>query len=135
VIRDGYEPATFRKVNDSGQVFSFLQKYYAGHDREEMTALMLDAKNGIIGFHTIAIGSLTLAIIHPRETFKAAILLNASAVLLAHNHPSGDPTPSQEDRELTRRLVEAGKLLGIQVMDHLVIGHDRYISFGDQGWL
>lgn len=91
----------------------------------------LDAKHAVIGVNTVSIGSVTLSIVHPREVFKPVILMNACAVLLAHNHPSGDPTPSQEDHALTRRLKDAGELLGIAVLDHLVLGDGRYYSFAD----
>jgi DNA repair protein RadC len=135
VIRDRSETSPIRKISDSGQIFSFLREYYEGHDREEMLAVILDAKHTIIGLHTVSIGTLTLSLVHPRETFKAAILMSAGAVILAHNHPSGDPTPSREDRTLTDRLVKAGDLLGIPVIDHVIVGDDCYVSFADEGWL
>jgi DNA repair protein RadC len=80
----------------------------------------------------VAIGSLTAALVHAREVFKPAVLANAAAVILAHNHPSGDPEPSREDRELTERLVKAGRLLGITVLDHVIVGEERFYSFADQ---
>jgi len=135
VIRDRSELSDVRKISDSGQMFTFLREYYKGHDREEMLAIILDSKNTITGIHTISIGTLTMSIVHPRETFKAAILMSAAAIILAHNHPSGDPTPSAEDRALTDRLVKAGNLLGIRVIDHVIVGDNRYVSFADQGWL
>ena len=86
--------------------------------------------------NVVAIGSLTAALVHPREVFKPAILSNAAAVVLAHCHPSGDPTPSAEDLALTKRLCEAGDLLGIRVLDHLVLGHEgAYRSLADEGQL
>jgi DNA repair protein RadC len=83
----------------------------------------------------VAIGSLSAAVVHPREVFKPAILANAAAVIVAHNHPSGDPEPSQEDKLLTRKLVLAGEALGIQVLDHVILGYERYYSFKDDGAL
>ena len=74
-------------------------------------------------------------LVHPGSVFRLAVMASASAILVMHNHPSGDPTPSQEDRVLTARLVSAGEVLGIRVLDHLVIGDGRYVSFADQGWL
>jgi DNA repair protein RadC len=96
---------------------------------------LLDRKNRVIGINTVAIGSLTASVVHPREVMKPAILSNAAAIILCHNHPSGDPQPSQEDRVLTQRLVEAGKLLGISVLDHLIIGDgtQAYVSCAEQG--
>lgn len=104
-------------------------------DKEHFKVVLLNTKNHIIAIETISVGSLNASIVHPREVFKQAITKSAAALILAHNHPSGDPTPSQEDLEVTKRLVEAGKLLGIQVLDHLIIGNGRYISFKAQGLL
>ncbi len=121
-----------RSSTDSRQI---LSQYLDGVDREHFVILMLDRKNKIIGINTVSIGSLTASIVHPREVFKPAILANAAAIVCGHNHPSGAPSPSKEDRALTTRLVEAGKLLGIQVLDHIIIGDDRYYSFADEGAL
>jgi DNA repair protein RadC len=106
-------------------------------DREYFVTLMLDGKNRITGLHVVSEGSLNQSIVHPRETFKAAILANAAAVILAHNHPSGDTAPSREDREITRRLKEAGDLLGIKVLDHVIVATDtgNYLSFTESGLL
>lgn len=96
-----------------------------GHpDREYFAALLLDGKNRITSIYQVSQGSLNQSIVHPRETFKAAILANAAGVILAHNHPTGDLTPSREDIEITRRLREAGELLGIRVLDHVIIDTD-----------
>jgi DNA repair protein RadC len=97
--------------------------------------VLLDAKHQVIRDVTVSEGSLTLSVVHPREVFIPAMRASAAAVIFLHNHPSGDPTPSQEDRLLTARLVSAGSLLGIQVLDHLIVGDARYVSFADQGWL
>jgi len=91
--------------------------------------MMLDGKNRITTIHVVSEGSLNQSIVHPRETFKSAILANAAAVILAHNHPSGDTTPSREDREITRRLREAGDILGIKVLDHVIVDTDSGNSF------
>lgn len=95
---------------------------------EEFWVLFLNTKNKITGVEMISKGSLNSAIVHPREVFKSAILHNSAAVIFAHNHPSGDPAPSQEDIRLTTRLVDGGRLLGIEVLDHLVIGDGVFIS-------
>ena len=91
----------------------------------------------VIGINTVSIGSLTASVVHPREVMKPAILSNAAALLCCHNHPSGAPQPSQEDRTLTKRLVDAGQLLGIHVIDHLILGDgsETYYSFADEGLL
>ena len=135
MVRDGSVCADRRVVCNAQDLSPLLVEYFRGHDREEMLAVLLDAKHIIVGLHTVSIGSATLSIVHPRETFKAAIVGQASAIILAHNHPSGDPTPSQEDRDLTKRLREVGELIGIPVLDHLVIGGARCHSFADHGEL
>lgn len=123
-------------ISDSQSIYkTVLQDYFRGHDREEMLAVFLDAKHRVVGLHTVSIGSLTLAIVHPRETFKAAIIANCAAIILSHNHPSGDSTPSQEDIVLTKRLCEVGELVGIRVLDHIVVGEDNFYSFADHGAL
>jgi DNA repair protein RadC len=127
-----YDQPQFR---DSASVARLLQAVLAGVDREYFLVLMLDRKNRLIGLNTVAIGSLTAAVVHSREVYKPAILANAAAIIVAHNHPSGDPQPSQEDKLLTRKLVLAGEALSIQLLDHLILGHPRYYSFKDEGAL
>ena len=96
---------------------------------------MLDGKNRIVSCNTVSVGSINQSIVHPREVFKSAILANSTAVLLAHNHPTGDPVPSPEDIQITRRLKEAGDVLGIKVLDHIIVGEDCYLSFVERGLL
>lgn len=102
-------------------------------DREQFRIVLLDAKNHVLGVRTVSVGSLSSSIVHPREIFKEAIARSSAAIILVHNHPSGDPTPSREDVEVTRRLVEAGRLLGIEVLDHVVVGDNQYVSFKEKG--
>ncbi len=104
-------------------------------DREEFWALHLNNKNKCIGYEVVSVGSLTASIVHPREVFKGILLNNAAAVIFAHNHPSGDPEPSREDIEITERLKNAGDILGIRVLDHIVIGRNKFISLADRGHL
>ena len=120
-------------VQTSTGAAALLRPCFEGLDREQFVVCGLDAKHGVIGINVVSIGSLSLSIVHPREVFKALILMNAAAVICAHNHPPGDVTPSQEDLALTTRLRAAGELLGITLLDHLILG-DRYYSFADQGW-
>lgn len=103
--------------------------------KEVFTLVMLDQKHRIIGIRPISEGSLTQSIVHPREVFKPAISESAAAVIFVHNHPSGDPTPSKQDRDLTTRLTSAGELLGIHVIDHVIIGSESFSSFRELGWL
>lgn len=104
-------------------------------EQEHFQVILLNVKNQVLGVELVSVGGLSSAPAHPREVFRPAIRRNASAVVLCHNHPSGDPTPSPEDVMLTRRLVAAGELLGIDVLDHVVIGDNRYQSFRERGLL
>ena len=104
-------------------------------DREHFWALLLNAKNQVLAREVISIGTLNFSAIHPRELFKSAIKRSAAGLILVHNHPSGDPTPSRQDIEATRRLVEAGNIIGIDVLDHLVIGDNKFTSFKVKGLL
>jgi len=101
--------------------------------KEMFRCALLDTKNKIIREEIVSIGSLTASIVHPRDTFKAAIRESAAAIVFIHNHPSGDIKPSQEDILLTKRLVQAGDVLGIQVLDHIIIGDGNHFSFRDNG--
>lgn len=103
--------------------------------KEHFVSLYLDARNQVITQETISIGSLNANIVHPREVFRPAIINAAAAVILAHNHPSGDVTPSQEDLNLTARLVEAGRMLGIEVLDHLIVSESRFLSLRSESYL
>lgn len=103
------------------------------YDREHFRVLYLDRKGGLITMQDISIGGLHSSIVHPREVFKTAVKKSAASMILVHNHPSGDPTPSQEDIEITRRLMEAGKIMGIEILDHVIIGEVNYCSLKARG--
>lgn len=103
--------------------------------QEHFIAMFLNTKNQVMHRQTIFIGSLNASIVHPREVFKEAVKRSAASVICAHNHPSGDPTPSQEDIHVTRRLTECGKMLGIELLDHLVIGDRNFVSLKEKGYL
>ena len=103
--------------------------------KEHFLALYLDARNVLIHQEVVSIGSLNANIVHPREVFRPAIAAGAAAVILAHNHPSGDISPSQEDLSLTARMVEAGRLLGIEVLDHVIVSSSRFISFRSESYI
>lgn len=121
------------RVQDSNHAAKLLQDYMRYYDREHMVALCLDKKGQIQSIHEISVGTLDKALAHPREVFKAAILANAAAIILAHNHPSGYVEPSDDDILLTERLREAGDIIGIEVKDHLIIGSNSYYSFAENG--
>lgn len=103
------------------------------YDREHFVVLYLDRKGGVIVKPDISIGGLHSSIVHPREVFKTAVKRSAAALILAHNHPSGDPAPSREDIEITRRLIEAGDIMGISILDHVIIGENTYCSLKERG--
>jgi len=102
--------------------------------QEHFAALYLNARRQVIREETVFIGTLSASLVHPREVFAPALEARAAAVVVAHNHPSGDPSPSQEDREATKRLRRAGELLGVELLDHLVLGERGFYSFLEQGW-
>jgi DNA repair protein RadC len=104
-------------------------------DKEHFVLLAMNNKNRVNGFKVISTGSLTASLVHPREVWRAALHLCAAAVVFVHNHPTGEPAPSPEDIDITRRLKETGDLLGIRVLDHVVLGLNRCYSFSDQGLL
>jgi DNA repair protein RadC len=113
-----------------------LRQYIGEADREQFVIALLTVRHRVIGLHTVSVGCLTSSLVHPRECFKPAILAGAAALLISHNHPSGDPEPSAEDVALTRRLVSAGTLLGIEVLDHIILGeHGRFVSLKERGVL
>src|SRR2546425_13188556 len=128
--RQGY--GTVRKVRDASQVYDAFRAEFNQLDREMFVAVLLDGKTQVLGFNVVSVGSLTAALVHPREVFKPAILANAAALILAHNHPSGDPEPSAEDKAITERLRHAGDLMGIKILDHVVIGDGSFRSFAEE---
>ena len=134
----------YRKTNVlllQGESFRSSQQIFeAFHDQflepvEVFRVLYLDGKNRMQCFEEVARGILTSCLVHPREVFSSAVRLRSAGIVAIHNHPSGDPTPSAEDIQITNRLQEAGKILGIRLVDHLIIGEHRYFSFADQAML
>ena len=134
LVRDNRAVPASSPLTTSMSAAAILRPLFAGLDREQFLVCGLDAKHGIIGVNVVSIGSMTLAIVHPREVFKPLILMNAAAWICAHNHPCGDPAPSQEDRVLTSRLRQGADLLGITLLDHLILTDERCYSFADLGW-
>ena len=103
--------------------------------QEHFVDLFLNVKNQILHKQTIFIGSLNASIVHPREIFREAVKRSAASIICAHNHPSGNPTPSAEDVDVTKRLLEAGKLMGIELLDHVIIGDHQFISLKEKGYM
>ena len=125
-----------RQVRRSQDVADFMAPLAASADREHFWCLMLNGKNVAVGLNLVSIGSLTAALVHPREFLKPLIIGNAAAAIVVHNHPSGDPTPSSEDLQLTKRLREVSDLVGIKLLDHIILGHDgAFCSLADHGQL
>ena len=122
----------FRCSEDVARIY---MPKFTGEKREHFQVLMLDRKNRFMRDEEVSKGSLDASVVHPREVFNKAIRDSAAAIICVHNHPSGDPQPSPEDRALTRRLVDAGETIGIPVLDHIIVGRDDYVSFKDEGWL
>lgn len=121
------------KIRGSQDIFQHYYPMLRDLKREVFKVLLLDSKNRILKELTISTGSVNLNIVHPREVFQPAIRESATALIVLHNHPSGDPTPSKEDCDVTARLVETGKIIGITVLDHLIIGNGKYVSFAERG--
>ena len=123
---------TGTRFTEPRQVFETFR--FLMHETKEMfLTLHLDGKNRIICMDLVSIGSLNQSIVHPRSVFQTACLSNAAAILLIHQHPTGDPSPSAEDISITRRLKEAGEIMGIKVLDHIIVGDGEYVSFVERG--
>ena len=137
LVKDGTVPTTWdRQLRQSRDVADLMSVVVAGLDREAFFVVLLDGKNRANGINLVSLGSLTAALVHPREVFKPAIAGSAAALVLVHNHPSGDPSPSSEDLAITKRLCEVGELVGIRVLDHIVLGEaGAFRSLADEGLL
>ncbi len=120
------------KISDPSTIANLYMDEMRYLQKEHFRIVLLDTKNQIITDEEISIGTLNASIVHPRDVFKVAIKRNANSIILIHNHPSGDPTPSNEDINITNRLIDAGNLIGIKVLDHIIIGDNRYISFKEK---
>lgn len=126
----GTPPSSIRSPED---VRRLLLERLRHEEREHFFTVLLNTKNHCLGIEEVSVGSLNSSIVHPREVFRAAIRRSAAALIIAHNHPSGDCTPSREDMEVTRRLTEAGRLIGIDVLDHVIFGDGVILSFKEKG--
>ena len=120
-------------VKNAKDVFDYARNKMSGLDREQFAILHLDTKNNITKYDVVSVGILNASIIHPREIFKPAIKESSNSIILLHNHPSGDPTPSTEDEDVTKCLQKAGELLNIPVLDHVIVGAGMYYSFKEEG--
>ncbi|MGG0175798.1 JAB domain-containing protein [Gottfriedia acidiceleris] len=122
-----------RSVRTPEDGYKLLKLFLEEQDREHFIVVCLDTKNQPTAIHTCHIGSLNSSIVHPREVMKSAILSNAASILIGHNHPSGNTKESIEDVEVTKRLAEVGKIMGIELLDHIIVGDDSYTSLKEKG--
>lgn len=120
-----------RKILNARDCFDYAKLDFKGKDRECFVRYDLNSKNDVIGKETVSIGTANSSLVHPREVFKGALINSAISIIIVHNHPSGDPSPSIEDRKVTEVIKKAGELLGITMLDHIIIGEGKYYSFGE----
>lgn len=133
MVKEGSLLYKNRTVHSPQNGFDLMKQFLGDVDREHFIVMCLDTKNQPTSLNICHIGSLNSSLVHPREVFKPAILSNAASIMVGHNHPSGNPEPSEADIMMTRRLEEAGDLMGIRLLDHLIIGEDTYISLKERG--
>lgn len=131
-LRQKDKPSIIHGPEDAA---AYARDFLALKTREHFCVMLLNTKNHVIGWHVISIGSLTASIVHPREVFTNAIIHHAAAIVVAHNHPSGDPTPSREDIAVTQRLVKAGKIMDIPIIDHIIVGNNAFASLKEKNLL
>ena len=124
-----------RNINSPRDSAAALMVVLQDQPTEVLAILCLNTKHRVIAYHEVSCGTLDSTLVHPREVFKAALLANTAAIIVSHNHPSGEPSPTLDDFDVTRRLETAGEVLGIPVLDHIVIGDRRYFSFKESGRL
>lgn len=140
LVREGTQAHTPSTCDSALKAAALFREFIGDSDREHFVMAAVSARLQVIGLSLVSLGTVTASLVHPREVFKPAILLNASGILVCHNHPSGDATPSAEDRDATRRLVRAGELLGVPLNDHIILGAPDwegkgYYSFRETGML
>ncbi len=123
-----------RRIRSPQDCYELFKEFLGEVDREYFVVMCLDVKNQPTNISVAHIGSLNLSIVHPREVLKTAILSNAASIICCHPHPSGDPTPSPEDVDVTKRLIEAGLIVGVEMLDHIVLGDDSYVSMKESGY-
>ena len=131
LIRHGFS----KKITNAEDVYNHFVDEFSNKKKEHFYALLLDTKNRIIAEELVSVGILDASLIHPREVFKAAISANCRSMILVHNHPSGDCEPSVNDKEVTMMLTDAGELLGIEVLDHIIVGKDSFVSMNEEGMM
>ena len=129
MVKEGSTKYENRKIETPFDAYVLLKNFLEDSDREKLLVVCLDTKNQPINICTVSVGTLNSSLVHPREVFKTAILSNSNQIMLAHNHPSGISAPSNEDKAMTSRIKDAGVILGIELIDHIIIGSNEYFSF------
>lgn len=136
MVKEGSILYDVRKLSSPSEAAGLGRKFLDEADREQVIVCCLDNKNQPVSVNIVSMGTVNSSLVHPREVFKTAVLSNAASIILFHNHPSGDPEPSQEDINITERIKEAGKILGIELLDHIIIGSEnRFISFKEKNMI
>ncbi|OPZ83649.1 MAG: hypothetical protein BWY76_02180 [bacterium ADurb.Bin429] len=135
LVRESTHASPVKTITSPQHAYELLRDQLEDRDREVVIAIFLNTRNAAIGIHTVSIGSLNSALLHPRETFRAAILAGAAAIILGHCHPSGTPDHSREDIAISVRLKEVGELIGIPLIDHIVVGDGQFVSLRERGVL
>lgn len=134
LVKEGRQAAERKQITQPEDAAALLAAYLADADREHLVVLLLDNKNQVLGINTVTVGVVNASLSHPREIFKPAILAGAASIIVGHNHPSGDPSPSPEDKTTTRRCYQAGEIIGIDLLDHVIIGDaGRFVSLKSEG--
>lgn len=135
MVKEGSILYKERRIKSPEDASVLLKQFLGEVDREYFIVLCLDTKNQPTAINVCHIGSLNASIVHPREVLKPAIISNAASIIVAHNHPSNDPTPSREDIEVTKRLAEAGKVIGVELLDHVIVCSDSFVSLKEKGYI
>lgn len=135
LVKESSIPYKERSIRSPEDGYKLMKHFLGDLDREAFIVISLDTKNQPVSINICHVGSLNASIVHPREVMKSAILSNAASIMLGHNHPSGNSSPSKEDVEVTKRLAEAGKIVGIELLDHIIVGDDEYVSLKEKGYV
>lgn len=133
MVRESSILYDIRRIQEPKDAVELGKRFLEESDREQLLVCCLDAKNQPTALNVVSVGNLNSSLVHPREVFKPAILSNSASIILFHNHPTGDPTPSKEDTNITERLKECGNILGIKLIDHIIIGDNSYCSLKEKG--
>lgn len=134
IVKEGSILYDVRRLSTPSEAAGLGKRFLEDLDREQVIVCCLDNKNQSVSINVVSVGTLNSSLVHPREVFKTAILSNAASIILFHNHPSGDPEPSQEDINITTRIKDAGGILGIELLDHIIIGsNDTFLSLKEKG--